>query len=151
MDTFEEHFIPIVHCLEKMKFSKDKCNRDTSVKVSYFFIVVSTFQFVVCLVLTINVLYMALPGTLLSKSNSSDICDGLHLIESLKALVMTRRQEVDEFHKKRFTKALTLTEKINITETMPRVVGTQILTPLLKVCQIIIKEQLQYYCYIVFV
>ena len=32
MDTFEELFIPIIHCLEKMKFNKDnKCNRKTSV------------------------------------------------------------------------------------------------------------------------
>ena len=45
-------------------------------------------------------------------------------IESLKVSVITRKQEVDEFYNKRYKK--TLTEKINITETMPRVVGTQI-------------------------
>ena len=100
MDTFEEHFIRIVHYLEKMKFSKDKCNRDTSVNVSSFFTLVSTFQFVACLVLTRSVLDMTLPVTVLLQSNSSDICDGLYLIESLKALAITRRQEVDEFHKK---------------------------------------------------
>ena len=37
MDTFEELFIPIIYCLEKMKFNKDNtCNRDTSVKASLF-------------------------------------------------------------------------------------------------------------------
>ena len=45
-------------------------------------------------------------------------------IKSLKASVITRRQEVDEFYNKRYKE--TLTEKINITETVPRVVGTQI-------------------------
>ena len=55
-----------------------------------------------------------------------DICDGLHRIESLKALVITRRQDLDEFHSKWYRKALILTEKINITKTMPRVVGSQI-------------------------
>ena len=59
------------------------------------------------------------------QSKSIEISDGLHLIESLKALVITRRQKVDAFHNKWYKKALTLTEKINITDTMPRVVGTQ--------------------------
>ena len=127
MDTFEEFFIPIVYCLEKMKFNKDnKCNRDTSVKASCFFTSVSTLQFVVCLVLTRSVLDMTLPVTQLLQAKRIDICDGLHLIESLKALVITRRQEVDEFHSKWYKKALTLTEKINITETTPRAAGIQI-------------------------
>ena len=127
MDTFEDLFIPIIYCLERMKFNKDNtCNRDTSVKASSFFILVSTVQFVACLVLTRNVLDITLPVTQLLQSKSIDICDGLHLIESLKALVITRRQDVDEFHSKWYKKALTLSEKINITETMPRVVGTQI-------------------------
>ena len=69
---------------------------------------------------------MTLPVTQLLQSKSIDRCDGLHLIESLKALVITRRQDVDEFHSKWYKKALTLSEKINITETMPRVVGTQV-------------------------
>ena len=120
MVIFEELFIPIVHCLEKVKFNKDnKCNKGTSVKASSFFALVSTFQFVACLVLTRSVLDMTLPVKQLLQSKSIDICDGLHLIESLRALVITRRQEVDEFHNKWYKKALTLTEKINITETMP--------------------------------
>ena len=60
------------------------------------------------------------------QSKSINICDGLHLIESLKALVITRRQDVDELHSKWYEKALTLSEEINITETTPRVVETQI-------------------------
>ena len=76
--------------------------------------------------LTRSELDITLPVTQLLQSKSIDVCDGLHLIESLKALVITRRQEVDEFHRKWYNKALTLTEKINITETMPRVIGTQI-------------------------
>ena len=127
MDTFEELFIPIIHCLEKMKFDKDSaCNRDTSIKASSFFTLVSTFQFVACLVLTRSVLDMTLPVTQLLQSKSIDICDGLHLIESLKALVITRRHDVDELHSKWYKKALTLSEEINITETMPRVAGAQI-------------------------
>ena len=101
-----------------MKFNKDNtCNRDTSVNASSFFTLVSTFQFVACLVLTRSVLDMTLPVAQLLQSKSIDICDGLHLIESLKALVITRRQDVDEFHSKWYKKALTLSEKINITET----------------------------------
>ena len=84
-----------------MKFHKDnKCNRDTSFKASSFFTLVSTSQFAACLLLTISVLDMALTVTKLLQSKSIDICDGLHLIESLIVLVITRRQEVDEFHSK---------------------------------------------------
>ena len=91
---------------------------------------------------------MTLPVTQLLQSKSIDICDALHLIESLKELVITRRQDVDEFHSKWGKKFLTLSEKINITETMLRVVRIQThreVTPLLKVCQIIVKEQLQFH------
>ena len=127
MDTFEELFTPIIHCLEKMKFNKNnKRNRHTSVKASSFFALVSTFQFVACLVLTRSIVDMTLPVTQLLQSKSIDICDGLHLIESSKALVITRRQEVDEFHNKWYKKALIFTEKINIIETIPRIAGTQI-------------------------
>ena len=69
---------------------------------------------------------MTLPVTQLFQSKSIDISDGLHLTESLKALVINRRQDVDEFHSKWYKKAITLSEEINITETRPRVVGTQI-------------------------
>ena len=49
MDTFEGVFIPVVYCLEKMKFNKDNAfNGDTSVKALSFFTLVSTFQFVAC-------------------------------------------------------------------------------------------------------
>ena len=81
MDTFEELFIPIVYCLEKIKFNKDnKCNRDTSVKASSFFTLVSTFPFVACLVLTRSVLDMTLPVTQLLQSKSIGICYGLHQV-----------------------------------------------------------------------
>ena len=83
MAIVEELFISLVYC--------NRCNRDTSVKVSSFFTLVSTFQFVACLVLTKSVLDMTLPVTQLVQSTSIDICDGLNLTEPLEALVITRR------------------------------------------------------------
>ena len=100
-----------------MKINKDNTyNRDKSVKGSSLFTLVSTFHFVACLVLTRSILDMTLPVTQLLQSKSIDICDDFHLIESLKALVITRRQDVDEFHSKWYKKALTLSEEINITD-----------------------------------
>ena len=76
MDGFEDLFITIVHCLEKMKINKDsKCNRDTTVKSSSFFTLVSTVQFNACLVLIRSVLDMMLPVAQLLQSKSIDICD----------------------------------------------------------------------------
>ena len=62
--------------------------------------------------LTRIVLDVTLLVTQLLQSKTIDICDDLHLIGSLKALAITRRQDVDEFHSKWYKKALTLTEKI---------------------------------------
>ena len=59
---------------------------------------------------------MTLPVTHLLKSKSTDICDGLQLIESLKALFITRKEDVDKSHRKWYKKVLTLTEKVNITD-----------------------------------
>lgn len=67
-----------------MKLDKDnKCNINTLVKVSYFFTLLSTLQFVS--VLTRNVLDVAL--TQLLESKRIDIRNELHVIESLKILV----------------------------------------------------------------
>ena len=66
--------------------------------------------------LTRSVLDMTLPVTQLLQSKSIDICDGLYLTESLKALVITRRQDIDEFQSKWYKEALTLKEKINVTD-----------------------------------
>ena len=67
-----------------MKLNKDnKCNINTLVKVSYFFTLLSTLQFVS--VLTRNVLDVAL--TQLLESKRIDIRNELHVIESLKILV----------------------------------------------------------------
>ena len=76
--------------------------------------------------LTRSVLDITLLVSQLLQSKSIDICDGFHLTESLKALVITRRQDVDEFHNKWYKNTGILTEEINIAETIPRVVGTQI-------------------------
>ena len=57
-----------------------------------------------------NVLGMTLTVTQPLESKNIDICDGLHLIESLKALVITRRQDINELHSKRYKEALNLTE-----------------------------------------
>ena len=110
-----------------MKINKDnKCNRDTSVKASSFFCISFYFS-ILCLFSTYKkCTRYDLTSNQLLQSKSIDISDGLHLIESLKALVITRRQKVDEFHNKWYKEALTLTEKINITDIMPRVVGTHI-------------------------
>ena len=63
---------------------------------------------------------MILPVTHLLKSKSVDICDGLQLIEPLKALFITRREDVDKSHRKWHKKALTLTEKVNIADNAKR-------------------------------
>ena len=127
MVSFKELFIPIVYCLRKKKIYKDNnCNADTSVTAYLFFRLFSTFQLVSCSVLTKSILDIILPVTQLLHSKSIAMCDRLHLILSFITLVLTIRQEVDEFLSRWSEKALTLTEKINIPDAIPKVVGTQI-------------------------
>ena len=62
-----------------------------------FFRLFSTFHLVSCSVLTKSILDITLPVTQLLHSKSIAMCDRLHLILSSKTLVLTTRQEVDEF------------------------------------------------------
>ena len=74
------------------------CNAETSSKASSLLALISSFQFIVGLVVSRNVLDMTLPVTQLLQARAIDVMDGIHLIDSLKILTLSVQNQVDHYH-----------------------------------------------------
>ena len=116
MDWFEEWFpINIVSTLEKMSLNVEK---------SSFFCLngVVTFEFIVVLVITRNVLDVTLPGTELLQVKVNDIPDGLKTFSFsfLKNMSVIMRNSVDIHHNRWYYIALSLSDKVEVVEAKPR-------------------------------
>ena len=102
-----------------------KTNTDTSAKAGVFLKLLTSFNFIVALVITRNILDLTLPVTQLLQAKSNDIMDGIHLIESLKNVVYMTRANVDNYHTEWYEKAVTLAQKVFVDESRPRTCGRQ--------------------------
>ena len=101
MDVFEELFVPIFFTLKEMSLNLErKYNPNTSSQATSFSALISSFQFIVALVITRNILDMTLPVTQLLQAKNNDILDGVELIQALKNLSMTARNQIDYYHDK---------------------------------------------------
>ena len=127
MDLFQDLFVAIVNTFEEMSLNLEcSCNNDTSSKASSLLKLVTTFEFIVTLVISRSVLDRTLPVMKLSQSKDNDILDEIHLIESLKSLAAYMRREVDYFHDIWYTQALSLAKDVNVLEAKPRTCRRQI-------------------------
>ena len=71
LDTFEELFVSLVFTFEEMSMNLNRaCNRDTSSKASSFFKLVSSFDFIVSLVITRCIFDVTLPVTQLLQAKT---------------------------------------------------------------------------------
>ena len=99
LDDFEELFISIVFCLEQMSLNVGRvCNQDTSTNALSYYKLLTSFHFIAALVLTKHALDLTLPVTELLQGPEIDVADSLHLIQSLKSLIISKRRNVDKFH-----------------------------------------------------
>ena len=73
------------------------CNRQTSTKASSFYKLIA-FYFIATLVITRSVLDLTLPVTELLQGEEIDMADVSHLLDSLKSVILSKRNTVDEFH-----------------------------------------------------
>lgn len=92
---------------------------------SRYLALISTFQFIVSLVITRNIFDLTLPVTQLLQAKSNDIMDGIDLIQALKNLGIIVRTQIDFYHVKWYQEALVLAGKVNIEEAVPRTVARQ--------------------------
>ena len=104
---------------------ESQCNPATSSKATSFLALISSFQFIVALVISRNVFDLTLPVTQLLQAKSNDIMDGIHMIEALKNLGTRIRDQIDFYHNTWYSQAVALAAKIDIAECMPRTAGRQ--------------------------
>ena len=74
------------------------CNQDTSTNALSYYKLLTSFHFIAALVLTKHALDLSLPVTELLQGPEIDVADSLHLIQSLKSLIISKRRNVDKFH-----------------------------------------------------
>ena len=93
------HIAPILFCLEQIILNKGRaCNHNTSPKVTSFYKLTASFDFLSSSVITSLILNLTLPVTQLLQGPAIDIADATRLIESLK--FRCKRNAIDTFHKK---------------------------------------------------
>ena len=92
LDQFEKLFVSIANTLEDTSLNVNKeCNMDTSIKASSFLKLVTTFEFIVSLVITRTVFDMTLEVTKMLQSRDTDILDAVHMIETIKKTFFIRQ------------------------------------------------------------
>ena len=121
LDVFEELFVAIVFSLSAMDINVDrKYNAATSSKAHSFLKLLTSFDFIVSLVITRSVFDLTLPVIELLQGKSIDILDGFRLVQSLKDLVCAIRNNIDQYHAKWYSEALHLATSVNTEENSPR-------------------------------
>ena len=95
-------------------------NRDTSIKVQALLNHISTFNFIVSLVITRKVFNFTHSVTVLLQSKSNDIINGFELIGSLIDLMSDIRVNIHNDHDEWYSETCTLAQKINVNESVPR-------------------------------
>ena len=128
MDTFEELFVPIYFTLDEMSLNLNKqCNRDTSDKACSFLKLISSFSFIVSLVITRHVFDLTIDVTTLLQAKKIDIIGCLQMIKTLKNVCSATRNNVNQHHSSWYKTALNLSAKVGVAEMMKRIVGKQTL------------------------
>ena len=126
MDIFQELFVPIFFTLSEMSLNAERvCNPATSSKATSFLALISSFQFIVALVISRNVLDLTLPVTQLLQAKINDVMVGMHLIDALKGLGIRVRDQIDFYHDTWYSQAVALADKVDVDERMPRTASKQ--------------------------
>ena len=120
LDDFEDLYISTAFCLESMSVNEGRVyNRDTSTKASSFYKLIASFDFIATLVLTRSILDLTLAVTELLQGKEIDMVDAYHLLDSLKSVIFSKRNTVDDFHNNCYRIILEMANKVSINETKP--------------------------------
>ena len=122
LDVFQDLFVAIVSTLKEMSLNEEgKCNPSTSSQATSFLAMISSFQFIVSLIITRHIFYLTLPVTQLLQAKNNDIFDSIELIESLKNTVTRHRNMIDNYHDVWYGEAINLAEEIDVEVSLLRI------------------------------
>ena len=121
MNVFEDLYVSMFYAFQEMSENAEKqCNPATSSKATTILATISSFTFIVSLVIARQILDMTLPVTQLLQAKNNDILDGIELIQSLKNLSNKTRTMVDSYHNEWYKRACQIAEEVGVEESLPR-------------------------------
>ena len=126
LSIFLDNFLCIDKAFCEMG-SSTSCNRDTKCKALTFSRCIANFSFMFTLIVVTRVLEITLPVTRLLQGRSIDIVDGIHLISSLKAVLLSMRTDIEKSHNEWFSEAVLLAKKCDISVSKNRTCNRQTL------------------------
>ena len=122
LDVFQDLFIAIFFTLKEMSLNEERqCNPSTSSQATSFLAMISSFQFIVSLVITRHIFDLTLPVTQLLQAKDNDIFDGMELIQTMKNTVNRHRNMIDNYHGVWYGQAINLAREIDVEESLPRI------------------------------
>ena len=101
------------------------CKRETSTKALFFYKLNASFEFIASLILTRSIVDLTLPLTELLQEKEIDMADASHLLDSLKSVILSKRNTVDQFHNNCYRSNSEIANKVSINETKPRITAFQ--------------------------
>ena len=118
LDDFKDLYISIVFCLEPMSVNEGRvCNRKTSTKASSFYKLIASFNFIATLVLTRYIIDLTLPVTELLQGKDVDMADTSDFLDSLISVILSKQNNVSEYHSNCQRIILEIANKVSINET----------------------------------
>ena len=120
-----ELFEAIFQSLEYKMLNVNGDFNNSSSDANMYFRCIKSFEFIVSLVITSNVLHHTLSLTLELQRRKIDIVESIKQINLLKARVKELRNTVDDIHNQYYNEALELANNVNVKEKVPRICKVQ--------------------------
>ena len=126
LDGFVDAYEAVVETLEEMKLNIDgKWNSKTSSDANSLLYACTSFEFIVALVITTQMLDYTMPLTRRLQQRKIDIVRSLQCINLMKETINELRANVEEIHEKFYQQAVEMAKKIKVDESVPRLCKVQ--------------------------
>ena len=123
-EVFVDLYQPLVCCLEDIKDSTD-WNRETKNDAQSYFLSLCRFSFIVSLVVTKEVLGYTKALSIKLQGRYVDVVKAFKDVSLVQQTLAHARGDIESFHNRVYTSALSIARKINVDESRPRTTGRQ--------------------------
>ncbi|XP_046844785.1 52 kDa repressor of the inhibitor of the protein kinase-like [Xenia sp. Carnegie-2017] len=125
LDGFVEAFVPVCQSLEYMKLNMNKDFDNSSRDAEGYLRSIKSFEFIVNLVITSNVLHHTMSLTVQLQQRMIDIAESIKHINLLKSQLKILRSSADTIHDQYYEEAVDLANRVNVDEKIPRLCNVQ--------------------------